>query len=417
MLLTGFDAPIEQVMYLDSPLREHTLLQAIARVNRTAEGKTYGLIVDYWGVSEALTEALNIFTPGDVKGAMEPKVDELPRLQARHATVLRFFVGVKDKDDLNACVAALEAEDVRSQFNDAFRKFSQSLDMLLPDPIALPYARDAKWIGKIRQVAASRYRDPGVDISDCGAKVRKLIEEAIAADGIQILVKQISLFAPDFEERLKALKGDDARASEMEHAIRNEIHVRYDENPAFYASLRERLEKLIEDRKAKRIDAAQQLSLMMPLKADVHGETNAARKLGLSDTAFALYGLFLAPPTPGTIAERPGPGYGPSVNVNVDEEKKALATLVEDLLAPSLAIVDWAKKEDVQREMRMYVRRALRVAKVPPEALEAMIDAVMDVMRRRARDAALSTDRARDAALSTDRARDAALSTDRAREK
>jgi type I restriction enzyme R subunit len=67
MLLTGFDAPVEQVMYLDSPLKEHTLLQAIARVNRTADGKTYGLIVDYWGVSEALTEALAIFAPSDVK--------------------------------------------------------------------------------------------------------------------------------------------------------------------------------------------------------------------------------------------------------------------------------------------------------------------------------------------------------------
>jgi type I restriction enzyme R subunit len=69
MLLTGFDAPIEQVMYLDSPLKEHTLLQAIARVNRTADGKTYGLVVDYWGVSEALQEALAIFAPTDVKGA------------------------------------------------------------------------------------------------------------------------------------------------------------------------------------------------------------------------------------------------------------------------------------------------------------------------------------------------------------
>ena len=67
MLLTGFDAPAEQVMYLDSPLREHTLLQAIARVNRTADGKTYGLVVDYWGVSNRLTDALAIFDPGEIQ--------------------------------------------------------------------------------------------------------------------------------------------------------------------------------------------------------------------------------------------------------------------------------------------------------------------------------------------------------------
>ncbi len=69
MLLTGFDAPVEQVMYLDSPLKEHTLLQAIARVNRVFDKKDYGLVVDYWGVSEALTDALAIFSPTDVKGA------------------------------------------------------------------------------------------------------------------------------------------------------------------------------------------------------------------------------------------------------------------------------------------------------------------------------------------------------------
>jgi len=78
MLLTGFDAPIEQVMYLDSPLKEHTLLQAIARVNRKADGKTYGLVVDYWGVSDDLQRALAIFSPSDVKGAMKPKMTSFP---------------------------------------------------------------------------------------------------------------------------------------------------------------------------------------------------------------------------------------------------------------------------------------------------------------------------------------------------
>jgi type I restriction enzyme R subunit len=92
MLLTGFDAPIEQVMYLDSPLREHTLLQAIARVNRTTDGKTYGLVVDYWGVSEALHRgAGHLRAQSDVTGAMTPKADELPRLQARHANAMNFF--------------------------------------------------------------------------------------------------------------------------------------------------------------------------------------------------------------------------------------------------------------------------------------------------------------------------------------
>ena len=377
MLLTGFDAPVEQVMYLDSPLKEHTLLQAIARVNRTADKKTYGLIVDYWGVSEALQEALAIFAPSDVQGALTPKGDELPRLQARHAAAMRFFLNVKNKDDLDACVAILEPEDVRDEFDQAFTRFSQSLDMMLPDSRALPYVGDARWLGKIRATAAAKYRDGKLDISDCGAKVRELIEEAVIAEGIQILVKQISLFTPEFEEKLKALKSDEARASEMEHAIRNEIHVKLDENPAFFKSLRERLEQIIEDRKAKRIDAAQQLKLFEALTKEIRGHGEAAQELGLSETGFAIYGL-IAEAKPMSLAEPKGRPYG-----QVGEAKKELASLLEELLTPQTAIVDWAHKEDVQREMRRLIKKQLKAASYPAAKIDSVAESVVDLLKRR----------------------------------
>lgn len=376
MLLTGFDAPVEQVMYLDSPLREHTLLQAIARVNRTADLKTYGLIVDYWGVSEALQEALAIFAPSDVKEALTPKVDELPRLQARHAAALRFFVNVRDKDDLNACVAVLEPEDVRDEFDQAFKRFAQSLDMMLPDTRALPYKSDGRWLGKIRATAAARYRDGKLDISDCGAKVRELIEEAVIAEGIQILVKQISLFTPEFEEKLKALKSDEARASEMEHAIKHEIHVKLDENPAFFRSLRERLEQLIADRKAKRIDAAEQLKLFEDLRRQIRGQGEIAQELGLSEAGFAIYGLIEQPPL--ITADPARPSYQ-----RVDEGKKELATLIEEALVPQAAIVDWQQKDDVQREMRRLIKRQLRAAAFPAEKVDTLAESIVDLYKRR----------------------------------
>jgi len=379
MLLTGFDAPIEQVMYLDAPLKEHTLLQAIARVNRVYdEIKTFGLIVDYWGVSEALQEALAIFSPSDVKGAMAPKEDELPRLQARHAATLRFFIRVKDKDDLEACVTVLEPEDVRAEFDLAFKRFAQSLDMLLPDPKALPYVGDAKWLGKIRATAAAKFRDDKIDVSDCGAKVKKLIEEAVIADGIQILVKQISLFTPEFEEKLKALKSEDARASEMEHAIRSEIHVKLEEDPAFYSSLRERLEKLVEDRKAKRVDAAQQLLLFESIRQELRGHEQVAQSHGLSETAFAIYGL-IAEPKPVNVAETKGRPYG----AKIDDAKKELAGLLEEQLEAQVSIVDWVHKDDVQREMRRLIKRQLRAANISAEKIDSTAESVVELLKRR----------------------------------
>lgn len=378
MLLTGFDAPVEQVMYLDSPLREHTLLQAIARVNRTADGKSYGLIVDYWGVSEALQEALAIFVPSEIQGALTPKVDELPRLQTRHAAAMRVFVRVKNKDDLDACVAVLEPEDVRAESDLAFRRFAQSLDMMLPDPRALPYNADMRWLGKIRAAAAARYRDDKLDVSDCGGKVRELIEDAVIAEGIQILVKQVSLFTPEFEDKLKALRSDEARASEMEHAIKKEIHVKLDENPVFYQSLRDRLEQIVADRKAKRIDAAEQLKLFEAIKADLRGHAGAAERIGLSETGFAVYGLLVDPPT-GTKAGEPRASYG---TPTVDESKKALAEVLIEQLAPQIAIVDWQSKDDVQREMRRLIKRQLRAGGYAADKIDPLAESVVGLLKR-----------------------------------
>ena len=132
-------------------------LQAIARVNRPlGEEKTYGLVVDYWGVSAKLQDALAIFSTTDVQGALAPNVDDLPRLQARHAAAMKFFQPVADTNDLNACVRVLEPEDVRAAFDLAFRRFSQSMDMLLPDQRALTYNADLRWLGKIRGSSSRR---------------------------------------------------------------------------------------------------------------------------------------------------------------------------------------------------------------------------------------------------------------------
>ena len=373
MLLTGFDAPVEQVMYLDKPLKEHSLLQAIARVNRTADGKTYGIVIDYWGVSEALQEALSIFSPSDVKGAMEPKADELPRLEARHAVAMRFFGRIKNRKDLDACLMVIEPEDVRAEFDEAFRRFSESLDMLLPDTRALPYVDDARWLGKIRQAARARFRDDTLDVSDCGAKVRQLIEDSIIADGIQILVKEVSIFSKAFDEKLDALKSPEAKASEMEHALRKEIHVRLEEDPVFFASLRERLEQLIEDRKQKRIDAAKQLEMLDVLVKETRGRERAAEDVGLTPVAYAIYGMLVT-----GVAEAAPPPYG-----TLDEPKKELATLLEEAVEPETAIIDWIHKDDVQREMRKKVKRQLRAASYEAERAETIAEQVVALLKVR----------------------------------
>ena len=374
MLLTGFDAPVEQVMYLDAPLKEHTLLQAIARVNRPlGEEKTYGLVVDYWGVSAKLQDALAVFSTADVQGALTPNVDELPRLQSRHAAAMKFFRTVEDTNDLDACVRVLEPEDVRAGFDLAFRRFSQSMDMLLPDQRALAYHADLRWLGKIRGTARARYRDDRLDLSGCGEKVRRLIADAVAADGIQILVKEVQLFSPEFEDRVAALETDDAKASEMEHAIRHEINVRVEENPAFYQSLRKRLEEIIELRRLERLDAAKQLTLLNSLRQELQGEQVKAEDMGLAARGFAIYGLL----------ERQRPMEAREDSPAYDEANRELAALIDEAVTPFTDLVDWWQKDDVQRQMRSKIKRQLRASGITSEAVESLAADIVDLAKVR----------------------------------
>jgi type I restriction enzyme R subunit len=161
----------------------------------------------------------------------------------------------------------------------------------------------------------------------------------------------------------------------MEHAIRNEIHVKLEEDPAFYTSLRERLEKLVEDGKAKRIDAAQQLKLFEQIRQEMRGRDEAAQGHGLSETAFAIYGLITPPATePLEAADSVG---------GLDGGKKELSTLIEEQLESQVSIVDWVHKDDVQREMRRLIKRQLRAANISAEKIDATAESIVELMKRR----------------------------------
>lgn len=139
MLLTGFDAPIEQVMYLDKKLVEHNLLQAIARVNRTYKGKTCGYIVDYYGVGNHLKEALEIFSQDDIQGALMNVNDELPKLKLHHQRIVQFWnrYGIHSWDsdtDIDECVDLLKDEELRAEYTVAYKMMTKSMDIVLPHP-------------------------------------------------------------------------------------------------------------------------------------------------------------------------------------------------------------------------------------------------------------------------------------------
>ena len=248
MLLTGFDAPIEGVMYLDRPIREAELLQAIARVNRTGHGKQHGIVVDYYGVANHLKEALAAYSDEDVDGALQSIKDELPLLRDRHlrtVDVLR-AQGVESLDDVQEAVTALADERVRAEFVVKFKQFTQSLDGVLPRPEGLEFTADAKKLAYIYAIAHNRYKDTPTLGKDVGAKVRKLIDDYVISLGIDPKIPPVQLTDAEFERHVGRQVGERAKASEMEHAVRSHVRKHMDEDPVKYEKLSERLKEIMD---------------------------------------------------------------------------------------------------------------------------------------------------------------------------
>jgi type I restriction enzyme R subunit len=247
MLLTGFDAPIEGVMYLDRPIREAELLQAIARVNRTGYGKRCGIVVDYYGVAQHLKEALAAYADEDVEGALASLKDEISVLRDRHLRVVDLFRrrGIDGLDDVEACVQALGDERLRAEFTVKLKAFLGSLDIVLPRPEGLPFAADAKRLAYIHARARNRYKDTPVLGKDVGAKVRRLIDEHVISLGIDPKVPPIQLTDAEFDQHVAGVAASRAQASEMEHAIRAHIRGHTDEDPVLYRKLSERLNEIM----------------------------------------------------------------------------------------------------------------------------------------------------------------------------
>lgn len=307
MLLTGFDAPIEQVMYIDKRVKDHNLLQTIARVNRIAKGKTRGYIVDYIGLTGHLKSALSIYSADDkkdVEGSLTDITGELPVLETRYRRLLNLFVdnGVAEIEDfvqqrikdattelavLEKAIRCMEDLAQRANFEVFLKKFLQSMDIILPNAEAFPYRIPAKRFGFLLVKIKERYKDDSLSISGAGEKVRKLIDEHLVSLGINPKIPPVELLSPNFVKQLDKNKSPQAKASEMEHAIRKHCKVHFDEDPVLYETLSEKLEALIKQYKDN-------WELLSQSLFDLRAEAEAGRRDdpdGISKKAAPFYDL------------------------------------------------------------------------------------------------------------------------------
>lgn len=371
-LLTGFDATVLQVMYLDQMLREHTLLQAVARTNRVYPGKSYGLIVDYVGVGKQLAEAVSMFSAEDLQGMfrVDDVEQELNKLRICHDEKMAVFGDItKEKRDakvmLQKCVFILQDVATRRKFNRIFLDFSKSMDFLLPDLRVDPFMKDFKFLSLIRQGAINLYRDDAMYRDEISQKIQALIHAHISAEGIEELLAPITITAPDFRAKLNAKGSEKAKAVHVEYALKDTITQHLSEDRAFYGSLQKQLENIIDAKKKERIDDAQALQGYLELKEQVENKEAIARGLGLENIReFAIYGIL-------TEIKEKCPF--------IDKENFTSASKDIKKIIDQHIVAEWMEREDVQREMRRDIKRYLRAKGCKEEHLEEVVREIMEI--------------------------------------
>jgi type I restriction enzyme R subunit len=253
MLLTGFDAPIEQVMYLDRIIVEHNLLQTIARVNRIGpEGKNKGFIVDYVGVGHHLKRALDTYAEKEIQeilGCISNDEAELNELIKAHNDIWEYLKqqGLEDLSDSDAFFDVFYNEDIRFEYIKLYKKLTSCFNNVLPRKEALDFFNDWKTFTEINELANKHFRDERLSMKGIPPKLRVIADEFLKSKGLVQTVAPISIIAEDFQKGVTNRKREKTKAAEVEHAIRHYIDINIDEDPALFASFAKSLEEILEN--------------------------------------------------------------------------------------------------------------------------------------------------------------------------
>lgn len=254
MLLTGFDAPVEQVMYLDKKLTNHNLLQAITRVNRTCgANKKCGYLVDYVGITNHLKDALADYADADrdeIMASLRDKSKDIDALNTAYNEIIQFLnekVGYSLSQTSDIIEELCLDEELREEYNGRFSVMSRLFDRVLPNPAALEYSEDYKSLAFIRESVAKMTRNQRFSNKDASKKVRAIIEEYLTVNGVDMEIAPISLLSDDFLKGEQSKKSDRAVSEEIKYAVREFININMPKDPELYARLSERLEQILEE--------------------------------------------------------------------------------------------------------------------------------------------------------------------------
>jgi len=253
MLITGFDAPIEQVMYLDKVMHDHGLLQAIARVNRVGdEHKDRGFVVDYVGIGHHLKRALEAYDEreqGEILKAIESPDQAINELVQAHRELWELVkkYGLSDFSDMDAFYDLFYDEDTRFEYIQAFRNLSRAMNLVMPRKEALDYLGDYQRLVSVNEQANRHMGDGRLSMRGIPAKLRAITDEFLRTQGIEQKVAPISILDKDFEANVHRHARSKTKAAAVEHALRHFIEINLPSDPELFASFAKELERILRE--------------------------------------------------------------------------------------------------------------------------------------------------------------------------
>lgn len=383
-LLVGFDEPRNTVLYVDKSLREHGLLQAIARVNRLFDGKDYGYIVDYYGVLGELNEALETynaleqFDAEDVAGTVTDVAAVLESLPSLHDQLWAVFNPVPPPRDNEAFERFLAPEDIRQRFYDALNAFVRAFKVALAtvafyqntsEADIAKLKKDLIFFHRLRGAVQQRYAET-INYGEYEQKIRKLLNDHIQAEGIHVLTPEVNIFDEvAFAAATSHLTSDAGRADTIVHRIKKTATEKMDEDPAFYRRFSELVEDTIEQYRQGRLTELEYLAQMEGILAQFRtGHANdLPQELLQTRDAAAYYGLLVE-----------------AVKAKPASDLVALALQAESIINGQ-KLRDWSTNLDVVRRIRGLLDDLLYDGRVGLtfEQVDILLDHLIETAKHR----------------------------------
>ncbi len=366
-LLTGFDEPKNTVLYLDRSLKAHTLLQAIARVNRVSKGKEFGYIVDYYGVLEELTQALEVysdaeFDDADVEGTFTDISDVVEKLPEHHSNLWNVFKGVGNRGDLEAYSEFLRSQETRESFYEKLTIFARSLKLALSSIVfhnstsqedVEMYKRDLKMFLKLRSAVQERYSDT-IDYKQYEGQIQKLINTHIESGDVEVITELVNIFDKEkFAEEVERVTGTAAKADTIASRTAKYITENIETDPVFYKKFSVLLKETISAYEQGRITEIEYLNSVNEIKEQVLNHTDSEMPIEVqeSNTAKAFFGLSY---------EVYKSIYTEGCDLDLREIAINTALQIEKIIKSLIfdsdnVIVDWASKEAIVGRIKLSI--------------------------------------------------------------